>query len=422
MTPEQLAVLRKLAKDRDFGRGQKHAYQVDKLAKLIYDGLTACGLLNAAEKDRTMLEAAALLHDIGLPREPHNEAAFDFLAGTLPCLLAGSPIEAEEMSTLLYCILWHRGSSFLKRGAIAIANPEYTEKMAAIMRVADALDRTLQQLVEDLDLCLGDRCLVFTVFSKHSIGIEINRAIEKSDLMKRAFNLTGGGNSSMQNHKKKVVLLVCGGNTCRSPMAKVILEEKLKTAGALAGFEIDSAAYDSPTLPGASENARTAIEMLFGKDLLVGHRAKKLTSELAKRLALADRSLTPPEQTLSTGILLYLWTNEVLGRIGEVTVYRGEGRFHDGTAWVRFHNEAQEHTNLVFRTENKNNNESMSKEAARIADWAIKNIRQREVGLLVGMKDEVTRMKEATSTLEAALNPLVLRPLILGTKCDICPV
>ncbi len=82
---------------------------------------------------------------------------------------------------------------------------------------------------------------------------------------------------------KKRILFVCGGNTCRSPMAKVILEEKLKKAGKIDEFIIDSASYDYPTYQGASINAREAIKQLFGEDLLVSHKAKKLTPDLAEQ-------------------------------------------------------------------------------------------------------------------------------------------
>ena len=82
---------------------------------------------------------------------------------------------------------------------------------------------------------------------------------------------------------KKMILLVCGGNTCRSPMAKVILKQKLVALGQLSGFEIDSAACNSPTSSEASSNARAAIEELFGQDLLASHKAKKLTPELAEK-------------------------------------------------------------------------------------------------------------------------------------------
>ena len=81
---------------------------------------------------------------------------------------------------------------------------------------------------------------------------------------------------------KKQILLICGGNTCRSPMAKVILADKLKKASKLEAFMIDSAAYDYPTYQGASTNAREAIKQLFGEDLLVSHTAKKLTPDLVE--------------------------------------------------------------------------------------------------------------------------------------------
>ena len=82
---------------------------------------------------------------------------------------------------------------------------------------------------------------------------------------------------------KKMILLVCGGNTCRSPMAKVILEQRLKVLGKSDKFEVDSAAYDGPTYPRASDNAREAIKKLFGLDLLASHKAKKLTPELVEQ-------------------------------------------------------------------------------------------------------------------------------------------
>jgi protein-tyrosine-phosphatase len=87
----------------------------------------------------------------------------------------------------------------------------------------------------------------------------------------------------MQVTDRKKILIVCGGNTCRSPMAKVILEQKLKAIGESHKFEIDSAAYDGPTYAGASINAQEAIKKMFGHDLLGSHRAKKLTKELAEQ-------------------------------------------------------------------------------------------------------------------------------------------
>lgn len=189
MTLEQLAVLEQLAKENNFGRGPGHAKQVRKLSLKIYDELVRLGLLDGADRDKAILSAVALLHDIGLPKEPHNEAAFNMLNSEIPKLLATQPLPLEDLSALLYCVLWHRGSRFAGRGNIEIVNPGYTRKMAAITRVADALDRTLRQLVEDVSLGLSAERLSFTVTSEQPIEVELSRAKDKSDLLKEAFRL-----------------------------------------------------------------------------------------------------------------------------------------------------------------------------------------------------------------------------------------
>ena len=191
MTPEQLRILRTLAAEKNYGRGIGHATQVNKLSLDIYGKFIEFGFLKQASQDREILEAAALLHDIGLPEEPHNEVGFDLLKNEMPKLMAAKPLPLTEFSTILYCILWHRGVNFSKRGNIDITNPTYTSKMAAILRVADALDRTLQQCVEDVSAHLEGQRLIFTISSRHSIETEINRAIKKADLMKEAYSLKG---------------------------------------------------------------------------------------------------------------------------------------------------------------------------------------------------------------------------------------
>ena len=75
--------------------------------------------------------------------------------------------------------------------------------------------------------------------------------------------------------------MVCGGNTCRSPMAKAIMEHRLMEEGASDTFEVDSAAYDAPTYQHASGHAREAVKKLLGTDLLASHAAKKLSPALA---------------------------------------------------------------------------------------------------------------------------------------------
>lgn len=190
MTSKQIDIVRKLARDRNYGRGPRHAIQVNKLSFKVYDELVRLSMVEQTNQERKVLEAVSLLHDVGLPKEPHNEAAFDFLSGEIPERMGAESLHPEELSMILYCILWHCGESFVKRGIVDIVNLTRTKKMAAIIRVADALDRSLQQLVTDVSLRSENRHLIFTISSHCSIETEVNRATEKADLMKEAYGLT----------------------------------------------------------------------------------------------------------------------------------------------------------------------------------------------------------------------------------------
>jgi len=82
------------------------------------------------------------------------------------------------------------------------------------------------------------------------------------------------------------VLFVCLGNTCRSPMAKVIFEKILKQRGLENEMFTDSAAKGYPSGSSANPKAREAIIKLYGVDLLADHMPKSIGS-----LDLADFDL-----------------------------------------------------------------------------------------------------------------------------------
>ena len=79
---------------------------------------------------------------------------------------------------------------------------------------------------------------------------------------------------------KKKILIVCAGNTCRSPMAQVVLGRMLKAKEMSDEFEVNSAAYSEPSGSSAHPNAKQAIKEEYGSDLLAGHAPKKLTEQM----------------------------------------------------------------------------------------------------------------------------------------------
>lgn len=74
------------------------------------------------------------------------------------------------------------------------------------------------------------------------------------------------------------VLFVCLGNTCRSPMAKVIFEQIIRQRGLESEIFVDSAAKGCPSGSSAHPKAREAIIRLYGKDLLSNHTPKSMFS------------------------------------------------------------------------------------------------------------------------------------------------
>jgi hypothetical protein len=120
------------------------------------------------------------------------------------------------------------------------------------------------------------------------------------------------------------------------------------------------------------------------------------------------------------GILVNLWLNDVLGYRGEVTASIGESVLKQGSAWVDFHRKALKDTELIFDSEGAKTNVDMAKGIVEISNRAISNLRT--LGLISEVKSEVDKMQDAADALETTLNPLVLRPLILNSRCDICPI
>src|ERR1039457_5324120 len=116
MTDAQLRTLRQLAQSLNYGSGPEHSKQVKSLSLNIYLELVRLELLVDSKNDCKILTASALLHNVGLPQKRHNQAAFDLLETEIPKTLGSKALSSFDMAAILYCVLWHRGSQFQKRG------------------------------------------------------------------------------------------------------------------------------------------------------------------------------------------------------------------------------------------------------------------------------------------------------------------
>ena len=80
--------------------------------------------------------------------------------------------------------------------------------------------------------------------------------------------------------KKKSIIFVCTGNTCRSPMAEIILKTKLKNAG-ITDVKVSSAGLCASLGEKMSKNSSLALKELGYKP--IGFKSKPLTLELINK-------------------------------------------------------------------------------------------------------------------------------------------
>ena len=86
----------------------------------------------------------------------------------------------------------------------------------------------------------------------------------------------------MKNKNKKI-LFVCTGNTCRSPMAEIILKKKLKDAN-VTGIRVSSAGLSANAGSAMSQNSMLALKELGYK--VGAFKSKSATPNMIKRAEL----------------------------------------------------------------------------------------------------------------------------------------
>jgi len=145
--------------DPDFA----HARRVAQLSLSLHDGLQRAGLMNGtAEHDsRAVLQAAALLHDVGKVKgnKSHEKASFRLIR-KLSRPLGWSARELELAAALAR---YHRGALPRMR-AKSLQTLEFQDRRAAvqlagILRLANAMD-TLKGSAPHLQVSLDDRTVV----------------------------------------------------------------------------------------------------------------------------------------------------------------------------------------------------------------------------------------------------------------------
>ena len=166
---------------------ERHCEHVATLALQIFDGIKSRFELPASSRD--LLQAAALLHDIGylISHSKHHKHAYHLIMhGDLPGF---SPHEIELIANIAR---YHR-RAFPKRSHANLArmtrdDRRLVARLSGVLRIADGLDRTHSQSVRGLRVRSLRGRLRLSLDADTAPEVECADAERKSDLFRKAFD------------------------------------------------------------------------------------------------------------------------------------------------------------------------------------------------------------------------------------------
>jgi exopolyphosphatase/guanosine-5'-triphosphate,3'-diphosphate pyrophosphatase len=169
------------------GADLPHARHVAWLAGKLLDELAAP--LGLDPGDRALLETAAVLANVGylINFDSHHKHSYHLIRNSdLP------GFEREELRLVATIARYHRGSRpKQKHDAFAALSPvdqDRVARLAAILRLALALDRTHQQQVKDLRTNVSDARVEIVVDAVNDAELDLWAARRKVELFERVFN------------------------------------------------------------------------------------------------------------------------------------------------------------------------------------------------------------------------------------------
>jgi exopolyphosphatase/guanosine-5'-triphosphate,3'-diphosphate pyrophosphatase len=185
ISPEaRLAAVEQFAKS--CGVDLTFAKQVSRIAGSLWAQLAEPLGLRPADQD--LIEAAALLANVGylINFEAHHKHSYHLI---LNSELPG--FEREQLRMLALAARYHRGSRPKKKHdeyrRLAEADQRRVSSLAAILRLALALDRTHQQHVESVNASVGDGSVEIVVRARGDADVDLWAARRKVKLFERVF-------------------------------------------------------------------------------------------------------------------------------------------------------------------------------------------------------------------------------------------
>jgi exopolyphosphatase/guanosine-5'-triphosphate,3'-diphosphate pyrophosphatase len=166
-----------------------HVAHVARLALGLFDTLAAAGLHEGDALERELLWASALLHDIGMTidyDDHHKHSRYLVLNAGLP------GFEQREVALVGQAVRFHRKGMPTLGPFDALAerrDEDRLARMAALLRVAEDLERSRDQLVRDARVSVADGHVRLDIISEDGSDAAVARwaAGREVELFERAF-------------------------------------------------------------------------------------------------------------------------------------------------------------------------------------------------------------------------------------------
>jgi len=175
-----------LAEKFRYGRG--HAEQTAMLAIRLF--VQTRKLHGLGSREKGFLEVAALLHDIGfyISHAQHHRHSYYLIKNAE---LLG--FTEEEKEIIANVARYHRKSHPKQKhetyNKLSLENQQLVKKLAAILRIADGLDRSHARAVQDVSCSFRKNqvCLIVKPYDHSDVSLELWGAVRKKQLFEEIY-------------------------------------------------------------------------------------------------------------------------------------------------------------------------------------------------------------------------------------------
>jgi exopolyphosphatase/guanosine-5'-triphosphate,3'-diphosphate pyrophosphatase len=165
----------------------EHNQHVQQLSLMLFDQLADLHGYGSFERD--LLRAAALLHDIGMAinyYDHHKHSFFLVMSMALP------GFSHREQAIIALLVRYHRKGAPTDQGLGRLLEPldmTRVTKLAALLRLAEYLERSKAQKVKTLQCHLAKGYLQIVLGAQGDAHVEVKEANLHSDLLAMAYGL-----------------------------------------------------------------------------------------------------------------------------------------------------------------------------------------------------------------------------------------